>query len=110
MELILPFILEYPNFWEYIYPLNILCGMFLLLGFGLQILFFKRRIKWFLLPLILLVLSVSCEFLYQIDGTFDAFLFVFIGVPVYFALLGSLIYNLLYQFWTKVRNSKKQIP
>ena len=104
MDLIILALLEEPSFWNYVFPVNLLCGICLPIGAGLQILLLKNKKKWCLLPLILLILSVSCECLYQIDGTFDAFLFVLIGIPAYFALVGSLIYTLLYRFWTKVRH------
>ena len=104
MDLIVLAFMEDPAFWNYIYPVNLLCGICLLMGAGLQIVLLKKKKPWYLLFLLLLILSVSCEFLYQKVTTFDALLFVFIGVPVYLAFSGTLIGTFLYQLRTKVRH------
>ena len=106
MELILPFILEYPNIWVYDFPLNVICGVSILIGASIQGLLLIEKKKWFLLPLILLLLCAACEGLYLSVGTFEALLFVFVGVPAYFALFASLAVSLFAVIWTKVRHSK----
>jgi len=105
MDLIFPFVLENPNFLEYIFPLNVIGGASLLLGVLFQVFLLKKKWRWYLLPLVLLAISIACECLYQMIGTFDAFLFVFVGVPTDLALSGTLIGSLIHVIWTKVRHS-----
>lgn len=105
MDLIILALLGEPGFWNYTFPVNLLCGVCLPAGFLIQLFLLKRNQRWFLLPLIFLGLSVCCEFLYQIDGTFDGFVFVFIGVLTYFALLGSFLFSLFHQVRMKIRHS-----
>lgn len=105
MDLIFLSLLEQPNFLAYDAPLNWVCVISALLGVLLQTLFFMKRRKRFLLPLILLVLCAACEGLYLFVGTFEALLFALIGVPAYFALFASLLVTLFGIIWTKVRHS-----
>ena len=105
MELIFLFVIGYPAVWAYDFPLNVICGVSILIGSSIQGLLLIEKKKWFLLPLILLLLCAACEGLYLSIGTFEALLFVFIGVPAYFTLFASLMVSLFTIILTKVRHS-----
>lgn len=103
MDPVICALLDQPAVWEYVFPLNvILIGLFLL-GIWMQLLFSKRGRKWFLFPLVCLALALSCEYIYYVTGTFEAFAVAIFGMMMYLAFFGSVIAILTYLIWTKVR-------
>ena len=104
MDLVIAAIWNQPAIWKYVFPLNVIAIGFFLLGVGLQVLSMNKRWKWLIFPLICLALSLSCEYIYYVAGTFEVFAVAIFGVMTYLTLFGSVIGTLIYLIWTKVRH------
>lgn len=105
MDLIITTLLKYPDFWNYDKPLNLLAIGFILIGFFLQVLLLKKSRKLLLIPVLWLVVSLCCEYLYQTVRGMEAFGPAIFGLFTYLAFFGSLLGILGYFVWTKVRHS-----
>lgn len=105
MDLIITTILQYPHFWNYDRPLNLFAAGAVLLGLLLQVLLLKKSWKFLLIPVLWLVVSLCCEYLYQTIRGMEAFGPAIFGVFTYLAFFGSLAGILGYFVWTKVRHS-----
>jgi len=98
-------ILESPAIWKYAFPLNIIAIGFFVLGGVVQIYALRKKWKWLIFPLMWLVVSLSCEWIYYADGSFDTFGVAIFGLMTYLSCFGSVISTLFYLIWTKTRNS-----
>ena len=105
MDLIICTLLEAPAVWKYAFPLNVIAIGFFVLGGAAQLFALRKRWKGFVLPLVWLAVSLGCEGIYYIDGTFDTFGVAIFGLMTYLACFGSVIGPLCYLIWTKVRNT-----
>jgi len=103
MDFIITTILEYPAFWNYDQPLNLLALGAFFVGMLLQPLLLRKGRIWFLLSPFWLVVSLCCEYLYQTIRGFEAFGPAVFGIFTYLAFFGSLFGTLVYIIWTKVR-------
>ena len=104
MDLIITTIFTMGPFWSYDNPFHIMAWIALLFGLVLQILLLRKSRKLILFPLFWLVISLSCEYLYQVITGFEAFGPAIFGLLTYFALFGSLLGTFFYSIWTKVRS------
>ena len=104
MDLILTTILEYPAFWNYDQPLNFMALGSFFLGMLMQLLLIRKGRIWLFLPLVWLVVSLCCEYLYQTIHGLEAFGPAILGLFTYLAFFGSLLGILIYILWTKVRH------
>lgn len=105
MDLIISTILNDPAFWNYDSPFHLLAVAALLVGMFLQILLLRKSRKLVLFPIFWLLLSLVCEYLYQIIRGFEAFGPALFGIFTYLSFFGSLLGILIYIIWTKVRHS-----
>jgi len=105
MDFIITTILQYPFFWNYDRPLNLFSIGAFLLGIFLQLLLLKKSRKFFLIPVLWLVVSLCCEYLYQTIRGLEAFGPAIFGIFTYLAFFGSLLGILVYFVWTKVHDS-----
>jgi len=105
MDLIITTFLQYPFFWNYDGPLNLFSIGAFLLGVFLQLLLLKKSRKFLLIPVLWLVVSLCCEYLYQTIRGLEAFGPAIFGIFTYLAFFGSLLGILVYFVWTKIHDS-----
>lgn len=105
MDLIITTLLTMWSFWNYDYPFNLMAWIALLFGLVLQVLLLRRNRRLILFPLFWLVISLSCEYLYQVIRGFEAFGPAILGLLTYLALFGSILGIFIYKFWTRIHHS-----